>query len=78
MNAAGLNGRSIAGALLQHVPSALPARRTFGNTRAAFLQVIEAFHGTDHPVLDAYIQGFGAATNILFKHSRSDLGCSKL
>ena len=77
MNARGVSGRTVAGNLLQQIPFQLAAARTFGDTRAAFLSVIKASFGTDHPVFDAYIQGFGHETNILFKHSRTQLGCSK-
>jgi hypothetical protein len=77
MNAKGVSGRNIAGNLLQQIPFQLAAARTFGDTRAAFLNVIKASFGTDSPVFDAYITGFGTETNILFKHSRTQLGCSK-
>jgi Peptidase propeptide and YPEB domain len=77
MNAHNVAGRNVAGNLLQGIPFQLAAARTFGDTRAAFLNLIKASYGTDHPVFDAYIQGFGHETNILFKHSRTQLGCSK-
>lgn len=78
MNAKGVAGRNVAGTLLQGIPFQLAAARTFGDTRAAFLNVIKASFGTDSPVFDAYITGFGFETNILFKHSRTQLGCSKI
>ncbi|HEX5619984.1 MAG TPA: PepSY domain-containing protein [Solirubrobacteraceae bacterium] len=77
MNAHGVAGRNVAGNLLQGIPFQLAAARTFGDTRAAFLNVIKASFGTDSPVFDAYITGFGTETNILFKHSRTQLGCTK-
>ena len=77
MNRLGVAGRNVAGNLLQGIPFQLAAARTFGDTRAAFLNLIKASFGTDHPVFDAYITGFGTETNILFKHSRTQLGCSK-
>jgi peptidase YpeB-like protein len=77
MNARGVSGRTVAGNLLQGIPWQLAAQRTFGDTRFAFLNLIKASYGTDHPVFDAYIQGFGHETNILFKHSRTELGCAK-
>ena len=78
MNKRGVDGRTVAGTLLQHIPWHLAGQRTFGDTRWAFLQVIKGFYGTNSPVFDAYIQGFGFATNILFKHSRTQLGCATI
>jgi hypothetical protein len=78
MNAKGLDGRTIAGNVLQSVPWQLAGQRTFGDTRNGFNLVIRAVYGTSSPVFDAYVDGFGTETNILFKHSRSFLGCSTI
>ena len=76
MNQAGLDGRAIAGNVLQYVPWRLAGQRTFGDVRWAFNDIIREQYGTASKVFDAYITGFGFETNILFKHSRAELGCT--
>jgi len=73
MNSDGLDGRTIAGRLLQYVPYQLAGQRTFGDTRNAFNNLIRNWYGTNSREFDAYIQAFGFETNILFSDSRATL-----